>query len=292
MNAARSSRVRCLSARGFHQMRYQEWGDPRNPQVLLCVHSLTRLGSDFRHLAEALCGEYRVVCPDVVGRGESDWLPDPALYGTAQYAMDMVALLARLDVDRVDYLGTSMGGLIGLALAGRPHSPIRRLIINDIGPHMAPAAVERIARYASAGGRFADLEQAIAYVRSIASGFGLKTAEQWRELTESAVRFDGEQWVFRYDPAVGASLEPLKIPERAAQAERELWRLYEAVEGPALVIRGTESDVLSRDVAQRMTQCGPRATLAEVPGVGHAPPFFDDDQISIVRDFLRLQPRT
>lgn len=285
MSASRSGAVRCLSQRGFHTMRYAEWGAADNPRVLVCVHGLTRLGSDFTHLAESLSDRYRVVCPDVVGRGVSDWLTDPMLYAVPQYIFDMTSLIARLDVGRVDWLGTSMGGLIGLALAGQPNTPIGRLILNDVGPRLEPGALFRIADYVGRGEQFADLDRATAYVRSISTGFGLKTAQQWRELTESAMRFDGSHWTFRYDPAIAVPLKA-NTPETFALAETGLWKLYDAIPGPVLVVRGAESDLLSPATALEMTQRGPRAELVEIPGVGHAPMFFDPDQIAIARRFL------
>jgi pimeloyl-ACP methyl ester carboxylesterase len=266
-------------------MRYSEWGAADNPRVLLCLHGLTRVGSDFARLAEDLSDRYRVVCPDVVGRGRSDRLADPMLYGLPQYAFDMTSLIARLNVDHVDLLGTSMGGLIGLSLAGQPNAPIGRLILNDIGPRMALDALVRIADYVGRAERFDTLEQAIEYVRSIAAGFGLRSAQHWRELTESVVGFDGSSWSFQYDPGIA---QPLKdtSEQTNALAEAKLWQLYDAVRGPVLVLRGAESDLLSRSTATEMTQRGPRAELVEIPGVGHAPMFFEPDQIAIVRRFL------
>jgi len=266
-------------------MRYAEWGAADNPRVLLCLHGLTRGGDDFAHLAASLSDRYRVVCPDLVGRGRSDWLADPALYGLPQYVFDLTTLIARLNVERVDLLGTSMGGLIGLSLAGQPNAPIGRLIVNDIGPRMELEALLRIADYVGEPKRFADLDQAVEYVRSISAGFGLRTPQQWRELTEPGMRFDGSGWVFRYDPGIAHSMKGTSA-ETNAQAEAKLWQLYDAIHVPVLLLRAAESDLLSRATAAEMTQRGPRAELVEVPGVGHAPMFFDADQIAIVRRFL------
>jgi pimeloyl-ACP methyl ester carboxylesterase len=285
MSTPRPGEVRCLSRSGFHTMRYSEWGAPDNPRVLLCVHGLTRAGNDFSHLADDLSDQYRVVCPDVVGRGRSDWLADPMLYGLPQYAFDLTSLIARLDVERVDLLGTSMGGLIGISLAGQPNAPIGRLILNDVGPRMELDALLRIAEYVGEPKRFTDLNQATEYVRSISVGFGLRTAQQWRELTEPVVRFDGSGWVFRYDPGIAQSLKGTSA-ETNALAEAKLWELYDAIQGPVLVIRGAESDLLSRATAGEMAQRGPRADLVEIADVGHAPMFFDPDQIAVVRRFL------
>ncbi|HEY4039868.1 MAG TPA: alpha/beta hydrolase [Burkholderiaceae bacterium] len=285
MSTPRPGAVRCLSRSGFHTMRYTEWGAADNPRVLVCAHGLTRVGDDFSHLAQDLSDSYRVVCPDVVGRGRSDWLADPTLYGLPQYAFDMATLLARLNVDRVDFLGTSMGGLIGMSLAGQPNAPIGRLILNDIGPRLQLEALVRIGNYVGEQPRFADFDQAIEYVRSISAGFGLRTAQQWRELTEPAMRFDGSNWVFRYDPGIALSVKA-PTAEGNALAEAKLWQLYDAIQGPVLLVRGAESDLLSRAAAEEMTRRGPRAQLVEIPQVGHAPMFFDPLQIAIVRRFL------
>jgi pimeloyl-ACP methyl ester carboxylesterase len=266
-------------------MHYSDWGAVDNPRVLVCIHGLTRVGADFSRLAAALCDQYRVVCPDVVGRGRSDWLPDPALYSVPQYAFDMTSLIARLGVERVDMLGTSMGGLIGLSLAGQPKAPIGRLILNDIGPSMELDALLRIADYVGQPKRFADLAQATEYVRSISAGFGLTSPDDWRELTESVVRPDGSQWIFHYDPAIAGPLKDTSAQSNAV-AQAKLWQLYDAVTAPTLLLRGAESDLLSRAAAVEMRQRGPRAELVEIPGVGHAPMFFSEEQIAIVRRFL------
>jgi pimeloyl-ACP methyl ester carboxylesterase len=285
MSTPRPGAVRCLSRCGFHTIRYIEWGAADNPRVLLCLHGLTRVGSDFAHLAENLSDRYRVVCPDVVGRGRSDWLADPALYGLPQYSFDMTSLIARLNVDSVDLLGTSMGGLIGISLAGQPNAPIGRLILNDIGPRMELEALLRIGDYVGRTERFDTLEQAIEYVRSISAGFGLRTPQHWRELTESALRSEGSSWTFMYDPGIAQTLKDTSAQTNAL-AEAKLWQLYDAVRGPVLVLRGAESDLLSRSTATEMRQRGPRAEVVEIPGVGHAPMFFEPDQIAIVRRFL------
>jgi pimeloyl-ACP methyl ester carboxylesterase len=285
MSTPRPGEVRCLSRSGFHTMRYAEWGAADNPRVLVCVHGLTRAGNDFSHLADNLSDQYRVVCPDVVGRGRSDWLADPTLYGLPQYVFDLTSLIARLNVERVDLLGTSMGGLIGMSIAGQPNAPIGRLILNDVGPRMELDALLRIAEYVGEPKRFADLDQAIEYVRSISAGFGLRSPQQWREITEPVVQFDGSGWVFRYDPGIAVSLKGTSA-ETNALAEAKLWQLYDAIQGPVLVIRGAESDLLSRATAAEMSQRGPRADVVEIPQVGHAPMFFEADQIAVVRRFL------
>ncbi len=274
--------VRCLSPSGLHRMSYYEWGERDNPRVLVCVHGLTRNARDFDRLAQALSGHYRVVCPDVVGRGLSGWLRDPSAYAIPQYVADMVTLLARLDVETVHWLGTSMGGLIGMALAAQENSPLMRLVLNDVGPVISRAALQRIAAYVGADPDWATPAEAVAYLRQISAPFGALSEAQWVELTESSIRQrpDG-RWSFRYDPRIGE-------PFRAAFGDGDisLWPLYEAIRCPTLVIRGGDSDLLTRDTWRRMGESGPRAELAEIPGVGHAPMFLSDDQIDVVRNFL------
>ena len=180
--AMRQRRVQCISPSGLHGMAYTEWGDPANPRVLVCVHGLTRSGRDFDEVAKVMAREYRVICPDVAGRGLSDWLADPKGYGIPQYVSDMVALIARLNVETVDWFGTSMGGLIGLGLAGLPDSPIAKLLLNDVGPHIEPIALERIGAYLGRDISFASLEEGIDNAAELAATFGPLTSDEWRAI--------------------------------------------------------------------------------------------------------------
>lgn len=263
-------------------MAYLEWGDPRNRDVLVCVHGLTRTARDFDELAGALCKQFRVVCPDVAGRGDSDRLADAMQYAVPQYLADMVTLIARLDVERVHWVGTSMGGLIGMALAAQPGAPIEKLVLNDAGPVIAHAALERIASYVGRAPAFASLDEAEAYIRSISAPFGPHSDAQWRFLTETWLRKnDDGSWRAHYDPRIA---EPFRatLPEK----DLEMWPLYDAVRCPTLVLRGENSDLLARQTAHEMGRRGPRARVVEIPGVGHAPTLMHAEQIGIVRDFL------
>jgi pimeloyl-ACP methyl ester carboxylesterase len=274
--------VQCASAAGLHRMAYREWGDPRNRDVLVCVHGLTRSSRDFDELARTLCAQFRVVCPDVAGRGDSDRLADPKLYTWAQYVADMVTLIARLDVEAVNWLGTSMGGFVGMALAAQQGSPVRKLILNDAAPVIAKAALERIGSYIGAAPVFASLEEAEKYVRTIAAPFGEHSDAQWRALAESWVRRNEDgTWRPHYDPRIA---EPYRatLPEK----DLELWPLYDAVRCPTLLIRGERSDVVSRESAEAMARRGPKAKVVEFKGIGHAPTLLHADQIAVVRDFL------
>jgi pimeloyl-ACP methyl ester carboxylesterase len=274
--------VQCASPAGLHRIVYREWGDPRNREVLVCVHGLTRSSRDFDDLARALCGQFRVVCPDVAGRGDSDRLPDAKLYSLPQYVADMVTLIARLDIESVTWLGTSMGGLVGMALAAQNGSPVRRLVLNDAAPVISKASLDRIGSYVGATPVFATLDEAEKYVRAIAAPFGEHSHAQWRALTESWLRKNEDgTWRPHYDPRIAEAF-------RAAMPDRdlELWPLYDAVRCPTLLIRGERSDLVSIATAQEMTRRGPKARMVEIRNVGHAPTLMHPDQIAVVRDFL------
>jgi len=285
----RLNHVQCLDARGLHRMAYWEWGDPANRRVLVCVHGLSRQGRDFDTLARALCADYRVVCPDVVGRGQSDWLADPTGYQLPAYVGDMVTLLARLDATSVHWVGTSMGGLIGLGLAALPKSPIERLVLNDVGPTIQADAIARIGSYLGAPIRWNSLEEAADYLWSISQGFGPHSRDQWLELTRPMLKpdvADGRAgFKPHYDPAIAVPFRAL-TPEAAASGESALWFMYDAIRVPTLLLRGAQSDLLTRETAQAMTQRGPKARLVEFEGVGHAPMLNAPDQVAAVREFL------
>ena len=289
MTEPRLDTVQCLGARGLHRMAYWEWGDAANPRVLVCVHGLSRQGRDFDTLARDLCREYRVVCPDVVGRGRSDRLADPMGYVIPTYVADMVTLVARLGVEQIDFVGTSMGGLIGLALAGLAGSPVRRLVLNDVGPEIRPEALRRIGSYLGQPVHWRTLEEAADGLLAISRGFGPHTREQWLELTRpQLVPDEGHAaggFKSHYDPAIAEAFGAI-TPELAAAGAALLWQGYERVSCPTLLLRGADSDLLSHDTALAMTQCGPRARLHEFAGVGHAPMLVQRDQRAVVREFL------
>lgn len=281
----RQHHVQCLSPAGLHRIAYLEWGERENPEVLLCVHGLTRLGRDFDRLAQSLSDRYRVICPDVVGRGHSDWLRNPACYAIPQYVADMVTLIARLNVETVDWVGTSMGGLIGIALAGQDNTPIRQLVINDVGPRLGPAAIARIGSYVGQPVSFASIDEAVDYQSVTAAPFGLKTRDEWRELVTPALRAQGDRFVFRYDPAIAVPFRTT-TPEAAAAGEAATWALYDRIKARTLLVRGAESDLLTAETATEMASRGPRPSIVEVRGVGHAPTFMPPAEIALVRDFL------
>lgn len=277
-------------------MAYWEWGDATAGHVIVCVHGLSRQGRDFDVLAQALVeksgGGVRVVCPDVVGRGESDWLKDPALYQVPTYAADMLALLAQLKPTTLDWLGTSMGGLIGMALCGQPNLPlpvpVRRLVLNDVGPVIQWESIARIAGYLGRNMEFDSLQAAADAMWAISTSFGPHTPQQWLELSRPMVkpRGDGQSGVrLHYDPAIAVGVRAV-TPEAAVQGEAMLWYLYDAISAPTLLLRGADSDLLSPATARQMTQRGPQARLVEFAGVGHAPTLIAADQVDTVASFL------
>jgi pimeloyl-ACP methyl ester carboxylesterase len=280
--SARQRFLQCASPRGLHRVAYWEWGEPRNARVLICVHGLGRCARDFDALAAAMSGAYRVVCPDVAGRGDSAWLADPMLYQLPQYVSDMVTLIARLDVEAVHWVGTSMGALIGMALAGMPDTPVRRLVVNDAGPVISKVSLERIAAYFGKAPTFPDLATAEQYVRAVSAPFGPHTDAEWRFLTEVVVRRNPDGSLrLHYDPKIGEPFRKL-MPE----GDMELWPVWDAIKCPTLVLRGELSDLLTRDTVAKMAARGPKAKVVELPGIGHAPTLMHADKIGIVRDFL------
>jgi pimeloyl-ACP methyl ester carboxylesterase len=283
--APRQRYVQCASASGLHRIAYTEWGDPANPRVLLCVHGLTRSGRDFDRLAEEFAGTYRVVCPDVVGRGLSSWLANPNFYAIPQYVADMVTLIARLNVETVDWFGTSMGGLIGLGLAGLPETPVRRMLLNDVGPHLEPGAVQRIGDYLGKPVQFETLQQGIDYAALLAQTFGPLTPDDWREINTPLLHEQDGKWLFRYDPRIAQPFTAT-TEEASRLGEAALWHSLASFQGPVLVVRGELSDLLSRETVAKMVETGRVVSSAEIAGVGHAPAFLSADQIDVARQFF------
>ena len=273
---------RGLSTAGFHRLHYTEWGDPANPHVLVCVHGLTRCGRDFDTLASTLQDRYRVICPDVAGRGESDWLANKADYNYLQYMNDMVALIARATatgVETLHWMGTSMGGIIGMLLASHGNTPITRMVLNDVGSFIPKASLERIGMYLGASPRFADFDSVVMAVRAV-SPFGKMSDATWRQLTAPLVRQQADgAWVFRYDPGVGDAFAD------GAIQDVDLSAVWDKVKCPVLITRGTESDLLLKETFDEMCR-KPGARGVEFADVGHAPMFQEAGQIQVVREFL------
>jgi len=307
MASPRLNAVTCSSPAGLHRMAYYEWGDQDNPDTVLCVHGLTRTGRDFDDLAQRLSRDFRVVCPDVVGRGLSDRLANPMFYAVPQYAADMVSLIARLQPTRLHWVGTSMGGLIGIAYAGAmamaqvtqaqktpaqcfqtlPSTGIRldKLVLNDVGPHIEPVSLERIGQYVGEPVSFDTFEDAVSYVKKTAASFGLHTDAQWQTLTRYTYIEQAGKWIKHYDLALAMPFKAV-TPELAAQGEQALWQGYTSIQSPILIMRGQESDLLSAQTVQDMLARNPHARAVEFAGVGHAPTIMAADQIEAVAGFI------
>jgi pimeloyl-ACP methyl ester carboxylesterase len=296
-----------LGEGGFHRLAYTEWGEPSNPHIVVCVHGLARNSRDFDYLAQSLAEHSRVICLDVVGRGESDWLDSKYEYTFSTYLTDAAALLARITaplaaswLDRlrgapvaptVDWVGTSMGGLIGMFLAAKRNSPIRRLVLNDVGAFIPWSALIRMRGYITRGRRFTSLEEVEAYVREVCAAFGELSDAQWRHLAlHSASKAEHGEYVLRYDPAIGEGLhgridEEFPIGPNSLRGV-DLWTLWGRLACPTLVLRGADSDVLLAKTAEEMRHRKPDTEVVEFAGVGHVPALMSDDQIAIVRRFL------
>jgi pimeloyl-ACP methyl ester carboxylesterase len=283
-------------------MAYWRWGDAQAQHVVVCVHGLTRQGRDFDRLAQALVMSspvpVQVMCPDVVGRGQSEWLQNPEHYQIPQYAADMLALLGQIQatlgpdrpVQALDWVGTSMGGLIGMVLAGQPGlplpAPMRRLVLNDVGPAITWSSVQRMQGYVGQYGQFRDLDEAAAALWILSQGFGPVLPEVWREMSSHMTRpaSDGAL-TLHYDPAIGVPLRAL-TPEAASAGEAAMWSLYDQIQAQTLLIRGGQSDLLTTETAMAMTQHGPRAQLETWPDCGHAPTLTVAHQLTVVTRFL------
>lgn len=277
-------RLQCLNSQGFHRLHYTDWGDPANRRAVICVHGLTRNCRDFDALAAALQDRLRVISVSIAGRGLSDWLPNKEDYGYPQYMADMTALIARVTAtgtQEIDWVGTSMGGMLGMLLASRPNTPIRRLVLNDVGAVIPKAAMERIGAYVGKILRFNTLQELEAWMRVVLTPFGPLSDAQWQHLTlHNSRQHDDGSWSMNYDPDIA-------LPFRKALAKDiVLWSYYDAIRCPTLLLRGAVSDLLQKDIAVQMTRRGPQPELVEFEGIGHAPALMSADQIRVVRDFL------
>lgn len=290
--------VSCPDAAGGHRMAYWLWGAEDAPHLVVCAHGLSRQGRDFDVLAQALVARspvpVRVACPDVAGRGRSDWLADPMGYAIPNYAADMLQMLVQLHerspIATLDWVGTSMGGLIGMGLAGAPRlllpAPLRRLVLNDVGPVIEWSALQRIGAYLGNTGRFESVQQAADAMWQISQSFGPHTPAQWLALSQAMVRPLPEGGLtLHYDPAIAVPFRSL-TEEAAAQGQAALWQMYDAIRARTLLLRGAESDLLSRATAEEMQRRGPKPRIVEFPGVGHAPTLIAPDQVDAVAGFL------
>jgi len=277
----RERHLRSLSAHGFHRVVYYEWGERDNPDVVVCVHGIGRNGRDFDVLAEALASTHRVLAPDMPGRGKSEWLRNPLDYIAPTYLTTLTALICASGAEDVTWVGTSMGALLGIMAASLPETPVKRLVVNDAGPVLDPAAIARIGQYFGTDPTFATYDELAAYVRTISAPFGPLTDAQWEHVTRTNARQrDDGKWGVGYDPAIA-------IPFRAQPTAANLWPLWDAIRCPTLVLRGALSDLLASETAREMTERGPKPRVIEFAGVGHAPMLLARDQVDPVVDFVR-----
>ena len=289
--------VSCPDSAGSHRMAYWLWGAEDAPQVVVCVHGLSRQGRDFDALAAALVeadASVRVVCPDVVGRGRSDWLTDPMGYALPTYVGDMLQMLQQLQsqapIASLDWVGTSMGGLIGMGIAGMPGlplpTPLRSLVLNDVGPAIEWSALQRSGTYLGKTGRFDSVQQAADAMWAVSQGFGPHTPELWLALSQAMVKpLAGGGFTLHYDPAIAV---PFRAVDQASvvAGQAVLWKLYDSIRARTLVLRGADSDLLSRATADEMARRGPKPQVIEFPGVGHAPTLIAREQVEAVASFL------
>jgi pimeloyl-ACP methyl ester carboxylesterase len=267
------------------KLAYTEWGDSSNPEKLMCVHGLTRNSRDFDYLARELEQDFHLICPDIIGRGRSSWLNNKLGYSIPTYVNQIFLLMMKLGISRFHWLGTSMGGLIGMTLAAMPNSPIRSMIINDIGPFLPKESLARIRDALLFSDRIYLDKAALKFqVKTVYATFGKLTDEQWDHMTHHSGRLqDGGGYRMAYDPGIKA------VFEAQALSDISLWEIWSNIHCPVLVIRGNESDLLLQETAEKMTTTGPKARLVEIPGVGHAPALMDTNQIAIVKNWLLAQ---
>ena len=277
--------VNCKNSDGMHRMAYRAWGDPTNSKVLICVHGLTRRGSDFKILAQAMCKDYYVVCPDVVGRGDSERLPNPMMYAIPQYVADMTTLVKHLGVSRVDWLGTSMGGLIGMIYASMPNSPIRRMLINDVGPRIEPESIKRLGSYVGQPFSFANRADALNRLNAICSTFGEHTPEEWEIYNGPMLIQKNGMWEMHYDPDISVPFASVN-PIMAKAGEMAMWHAFKQIHIPMLIVRGANSDLLSAQTVVEMCKVNSYARSIEIPNVGHAPAFVKTEQIALAKEFF------
>lgn len=271
-----------LGPHEFHRIAYAQWGSAHNKNVLICVHGLTRNGRDFDFVSGAMADQYRVICPDLPGRGHSHWLPVLTDYHPPTYLTDMAALIARSGAEQIDWIGTSLGGQLGMMLAAQPNSPIRKLVLNDIGAFIPKQALERIFGYVGKDPMFSNVKAVEAYLREVHAPFGPLTDNQWRHLAEHSARRDvqAEAWRLHYDPGL---VEPF---DEGVSEDVNLWAVWESISCPTLILRGAESDILLHETAEEMLTRGPVAELIEFPGIGHAPMLMDPNQIRVLREWM------
>jgi len=270
-----------LNPQGFHKVAYQEWGEADNPNVVLCVHGLTRNAGDFYWLAKALARKYRVICPDMVGRGNSDYFYDGSRYNYAQYMSDLNALMVRLEVGSLYWVGTSMGGLIGMMIGALSQNPIKAMVMNDIGPFVPSKGLERLAKYVPKAHVFNTFEAATHFLKSTLLGCNDLTDAQWKQLTDQSMVWDGieKRWTVRYDPQVAATIPTKNF------TDIDFWAHWDRLHMPILALQGAESDILVQSTLQQMASKA-RVTTHSFPKQGHALSLATEEQIHIIQEWF------
>ncbi len=303
MSEPRLHYVTCANPYGLHRMAYWEWGNPENDRVLLCVHGLSRSGRDFDEVAREMSKTHRVICPDVVGRGASDFHDNPNFYAVPYYVADMVTLIAQLKPKTLDYLGTSMGGIIGMVLAGsnallkqkilkntalpaETGLPLHRMILNDVGPKLEQEALIRIGDYVGLPTRFSSLDEAIQTLKVKAASFGPMADQHWETFARAGLKQEGQAWVHHYDLGIAKGFVDLASAEAVEKSEKALWAMYKLIDIPTLIIHGEISDLLSAEGVEEMLAANAQASMVRIAKTGHAPALLEAEQVAIVRDFL------
>lgn len=278
----RSRSFQSLGPEGFHRVAYWEWGAADAERTALLVHGLTRNGRDFDDLAAAMAAKgWRVAAVDVVGRGDSEWFMTKESYDFANYVSDMIQLIARLGVEQVDWIGTSMGGVMGQMAAAAAGAPIRKLVLNDIGPFLDVAGLARIKGYVGSDPSFATYAEAETAVNSVTGSFGPMDAEQRKRFVSASLRERPNGAItLNYDPNIAWQFKETE------PADVDMWPIWGAIQCPTLVVRGAESDLLSAATSTRMQAEGPKAEEYVVPGVGHAPALMSAGEINRIITFL------
>ena len=281
-NTVRQYRFSCKNTYDTHQIFWREWGDAQSSKILFCVHGLTRNSKDFDPLAKRLAQSgYRVIAPDMVGRGESNWLENPLDYGMHQYVADCQALIRHLQISKLNWLGTSMGGLIGIVLASQDNPPIQSLILNDIGPFVPASALQKIAHYVGQHVYFRLWQDAYDYILETYQAYGISDEKDWWYLTRCSFHESEDGLITRnYDPAIATAFQGI------SEQDVDIWSLYARIDTPVMVLRGALSEVLLKSTAMRMMETRPHADIYEFSDIGHAPALLDSGQISIIESYL------
>jgi len=282
MSSPRDNYFYGLSNEGFHRLYYREWGNPDSEHTIICVHGVTRISQDFNALAKTLSKKYRVICPDVVGRGFSDWLGNKQNYNFLQYCADMNALIAHLKINKVHWIGTSMGGIIGIILSALQNTPIQSLILNDVGPDLKRVELQRLGKYIGRAPVFETKDELFEYYKEIYQSFGELNTKEWEKMAEYSSFRESSGYRMHYDPKIGDAF-------RASYSffNFDLWKYWDEIECPSLLIRGKESTFFPLKTAEKMISRGADISFIEVEDIGHAPTLRTPYEIKHIQDFFR-----